>query len=107
MDLRQRYIEWQAQINLLKDRAGAGTGIGCLNNHRSEYYGRLPKRNTIAAFDQNGWLATASETGLVGLICLCWIFRDYLTKGFQKRQAVPVRAAWAGLIGVRLVRVSA
>lgn len=99
-DLRQRYIEWQATLNLLTDRAGAGTGVGCLNDHRSEYYLRLPKRNTIAAFDQNGWLATAGETGFVGLLALCWAFGRYIRRAWQQRQSLVARAALAGLVAL-------
>ena len=72
-NLRQRYIEWQAEINLLEDRTAIGTGAGCINNHRSNYYYRLPKLNTLQAFDQNGWLACGAETGVWGLVCFSWI----------------------------------
>ncbi len=71
--LRQRYIEWQAQVNLLAERTVAGTGAGCINDYRSEYYRRLPKLNTLAAFDQNGWLACGAEMGLLGLVCFAWM----------------------------------
>lgn len=76
-DVRQRYIEWQAQINLLEDRAMIGAGGGAINDYRSTYYHRLPKRNTLAAFDQNGWLATAAETGILGLAAFCWVVAHY------------------------------
>lgn len=72
-NLRQRYIEWQAEINLLAERGITGTGAGCINDYRSKFYYRLPKLNTLKAFDQNGFLAVAAETGLMGLITFCWI----------------------------------
>ncbi|HUW82169.1 MAG TPA: hypothetical protein VMZ31_05140 [Phycisphaerae bacterium] len=102
VDVRQRYIEWQAELNLLSDRAGAGAGIGCLNDHRSTYYLRLPKRNTIAEFDQNGWLATAAETGLVGLLALSWVFYHYWSRAYQLRRDFAASAALAGLIGAAI-----
>ena len=105
-DLRQRYIEWQAQMNLLKDRVATGTGAGCLNDHRSAYYLRLPKNNTIAAFDQNGWLAVASEMSLLGLICLCWIFWDFLVAGFRGRHHALVLAAWSGVVAVAIAQTA-
>jgi len=37
----------------------------------------LPKLNTLAEFDQNGWLAAAAETGVMGLLCFCWIVAEY------------------------------
>lgn len=76
-DIKQRYIEWQAEINLLEKRAAMGTGAGCINEHRSEFYYRLPKRNTLQPYDQNGWLATAAETGVLGLLCFSWIIVHY------------------------------
>ena len=96
-DVRQRYLEWQALINLMKDRSAAGTGAGCLNDRRSEYYLRLPKNNTLAAFDQNGWLAAAAEAGLPGLIALSWMFGRYPRRGWRRRHDPVTRAAWAGI----------
>ena len=77
VNLRQRYIEWQAEINLLEKRIIPGTGAGGINTHRSSFYYRLPKLNTLQPFDQNGWLACAAEIGVVGLVCLCWIVLHY------------------------------
>jgi hypothetical protein len=73
LNLRQRYIEWQAQTNLLQQRTVTGTGAGCVNTYRSSFYYRLPKLNTLKAFEQNGYLATAAETGILGFVCFCWI----------------------------------
>lgn len=78
--LKQRYIEWQAEINILKDRIIAGCGAGAVNTYRSEYYGKLPKLNTLKQFDQNGYLATAAELGLLGLVALVWVLSDYFRK---------------------------
>ena len=76
-NLKQRYIEWQAEINLLEKRTVTGTAAGCINDYRSNFYYRLPKLNTLKAFDQNGWLATGAETGILGLVCFCWIVSFY------------------------------
>ncbi len=76
-DLRQRYIEWQAEMNMLEERAVVGSGAGSVNDYRSNFYYQLPKLNTLAAFDQNGWLATAAETGVMGLLCFCWVILEY------------------------------
>ena len=77
INLRQRYIEWQAEINLLEKRSITGTGAGCVNDYRSNFYYRLPKLNTLKSFDQNGFLAVAAETGLLGLTCFIWIMVHY------------------------------
>jgi len=73
VNVRQRYIEWQAELNMLEKRTITGTAAGCINEYRSKFYYRLPKSNTLKAFDQNGYLATAAETGILGLACFCWI----------------------------------
>jgi hypothetical protein len=77
VNLKQRYIEWQAEINLLEERTITGTAAGCINDYRSNFYYRLPKLNTLKPFDQNGWLATGAETGILGLVCFCWIMLHY------------------------------
>jgi len=77
INLRQRYIEWQAEINLLEKRGITGTGAGCVNDYRSNFYYRLPKLNTLKAFDQNGFLAIGAETGLLGLAAFIWILIHY------------------------------
>lgn len=76
-NLRQRYIEWQAEINLLEKRSITAAGAGCVNDYRSKFYYRLPKLNTLKAFDQNGFTAVAAETGLLGLACFIWIIIHY------------------------------
>jgi len=77
INLKQRYIEWQAELNLLEERTITGTAAGCINDYRSNFYYRLPKLNTLKAFDQNGWLAVSAETGILGLVCFCWIIVYY------------------------------
>jgi hypothetical protein len=81
---RQRYIEWQAIVNLLEFRTAAGTGAGNINEHRSSFYYRLPKLNTLKPFDQNGWLAVSAETGIFGLVCFCWVVLHYGKAAFLK-----------------------
>ncbi len=94
VNLRQRYIEWQAELNLLEERSVAGTGPGCINEYRSSFYYRMPKLNTLKAFDQNGWLATGAETGILGLVCFCWIVVYYMRQALaQLRSARPDQAA--------------
>lgn len=83
-NLKQRYIEWQAEMNLLEERTIAGTGAGSINEFRSNYYYRLPKLNTLKAFDQNGWLATAAEAGILGLVTFCWIIVYYFGLAFRQ-----------------------
>ena len=107
VNLRQRYIEWQAEINLLRERTVTGTGAGCINDHRSKFYYRLPKLNTLKAFDQNGWLAAGAETGIAGLVCFCWIVLYYgkavlvqVVNSKHKNSPADHRFAVAGFAGI-------
>jgi MFS family permease len=106
VNLKQRYIEWQAFLNLLERRWMTGTGAGCVNDYRSAFYYRLPKLNTIKAFDQNGYLATAAETGIAGLVCFCWVLVHYgkqglyaLKKRFNRQGSMAWRIAVANIAG--------
>jgi len=83
-NLKQRYIEWQAELNLLEERAITGTAAGCINEYRSNFYYRLPKLNTLQAFDQNGWLAIGAETGIMGMVCFCWIIVYYFGLAYRQ-----------------------
>jgi hypothetical protein len=101
-NVRQRYLEWQAEMNLLEDHAVVGTGAGSINEYRSAYYRRLPKLNTLAPFDQNGWLATAAETGILGLVAFCWVAGHYgqiAWRGARK----AVQAGSANVLGKAMI----
>ena len=82
INLRQRYIEWQAELNLLEARGAAGSGAGSINDYRSKYYYKLPKLNTLEDFDQNGFLAVGAEVGIIGLVCFIWILIYYGRQSF-------------------------
>lgn len=103
VDLRQRYIEWQAELNLFQEKPVTGTGLGCVNEYRSMFYGRLPKLNTLQPFDRNGWLLIAAETGIFGLVAFIWMIARALRKTWQaSRSSGPQRhlaaAAFASLV---------
>jgi len=116
VNLKQRYIEWQAEINLLEERSISGTGAGCINEYRSNFYYRLPKLNTLQAFDLNGWLATSAETGILGLVFFSWIVLYYgklalfqIARPKQKVSADKlsafVKANFVGLIAACIANV--
>ncbi len=109
-NLRQRYIEWQAEINLLEKRGIIGTGAGSINDYRSHFYYRLPKLNTLKAFDQNGFLAVGAEIGLLGLLMFLWILvhhsqlliDTFKTINHKQRHPlapmlIPVCASWISM----------
>ena len=89
VNLKQRYIEWQAELNLLENYTATGTGAGCINEYRSKFYHRLPKTNAIKPFDQNGWLTTAAETGVLGLVCFCWLMLGHLRLAARQMAEYP------------------
>ena len=110
INLRQRYIEWQAEANMLEKRGVIGTGAGSVNDYRSHFYYRLPKLNTLKPFDQNGYLAVAAEIGLFGFLMLGWIFATYSKRLRETLQVVrhnpkdlgisfviPIFGAWISL----------
>jgi hypothetical protein len=106
-NLRQRYIEWQAEINLLEQRAIAGAGAGSINDYRSAFYLRLPKLNTLQPFDLNGWLSVGAETGIVGLMCFCWIVVHHFRLAHARVRSASaegrpdmLRLAAAGMAGL-------
>ncbi len=113
--VRQRYIQWQAFINLLEDRTVTGTGAGCVNEYRSAYYGRLPKLNTLAPFDENGYLVVADEGGMFALACLGWIIVQHVAAAWRRarrawrrgdrRELRESLAAWAAMAGACLANV--
>jgi len=112
---RQRYIQWQAFLNLLEDRTVTGTGAGCVNEYRSAYYGRLPKLNTLAPFDENGYLAAADEGGVFALACLGWIIVQHVSAAWRRVRRASWRgdrrelreslSAWAAMVGACLANV--
>ena len=106
-NLKQRYIEWQAELNLMEERTVTGTAAGCINVYRSNYYYRLPKLNTLKAFDQNGWLAAGAELGIFGLVCFSWIIVYYFRLAYRHLDGVSrlnrpaaYRFAAAGFTGL-------
>jgi len=110
INLRHRYIEWQAEANMLEKRGVIGTGAGSINDYRSHFYYRLPKLNTLKAFDQNGLLAVSAEIGLFGFLMLVWVFTAYSQRLMETLQiarhnpkdlgtsfVVPIFASWISL----------
>jgi len=107
--IKQRYIEWQAELNMLEDKTILGSGTGCINEYRSKYYYRLPKLNTLNEYDYNGWLLVAGECGVLGLVCFMWIFQYNFYSLWKKLSSVHKRsidteqrilyACFAGTVG--------
>jgi len=102
INLKQRYIEWQADINLIEERSITGSGAGCINEYRSNFYYRLPKLNTLKPFDQNGWLTVAAETGILGFVCFCWVIISYGKRALYQITAID----WNNFVTINRVAVA-
>lgn len=74
VDISQRYLEWFASLNMLSDNPVFGVGAGNYQARIGQYFGLLPKLDTLEYDAQNGWLLMASTTGLAGLFMVGWLF---------------------------------
>jgi Na+-driven multidrug efflux pump len=102
-------------IQIIFGAIGVGTGVGCLNSYRSSGYGRLPKLNTLEAFDQNGWLLIAAETGILALVFFVQGIVHYAQLGYRQIRVGHdesntgrwrcATAALAGLVGASVANV--
>jgi O-antigen ligase len=71
--VRQRFLEWQAALNMLGGSPLLGIGPGRYQEKVGAHYYGLPKLNTREPDTQNGFLVLASTTGFVGLTTFLWI----------------------------------
>jgi hypothetical protein len=71
--IKQRYMEWQAALNMFVKQPLIGFGAGNYQNYIGNHYGILPKVNTMEPNSDNLYLVIASTTGLFGLSALIWI----------------------------------
>ncbi len=76
--IKNRYLEMQAAINMLKENILFGVGLGNYQNHIGTYYNELPKVNTMEPKQNNGYLIIAATTGLFGIAALLFIFLSAL-----------------------------
>lgn len=76
--INQRFLEWQAALNILTDKPFLGVGIGNYQREIGYYYRFLPKLNTMEPDSQNGYLIIAFTMGLAGLGAFLWIIFHFL-----------------------------
>ncbi len=75
-NIKNRYLEMQASINLISDNALLGIGSGNYQNHIGSYFNKFPKINTAEPGQNNGYLIIGATTGFLGLFALVWLFYD-------------------------------
>lgn len=71
--LSQRLLEWQAGLNVLRDRPLFGVGVGNYQREIGHYYLTAPKLNTMEPDSQSGYLEILFTTGIAGLSAFAWI----------------------------------
>lgn len=72
--IKNRYIEMQASLNLLSENTLLGVGLGNFQNQIGTFYKDLPKVNTAEINQNSGYLIVASTMGILGLSALLWLF---------------------------------
>ena len=100
--IKQRYLEWQAALNMMQAHPFLGVGLGNYQHNIGPYYGDLPKINTAEPNQDNGYLIIASTTGFLGLIMLTWIFIYCIQKSYHaliSSEKSYNRSMSAGILG--------
>lgn len=100
-DISQRYLEWVASLNMLSDNPVFGVGAGNYQARIGEYFGVLPKFDTLEYDAQNGWLVMAATTGLAGLFMLGGLFAGGIKASWQrfaKETDIETGALLAGIV---------
>ena len=72
--IKNRYLEMQASLNMIAQKPLTGAGLGNYQNGIGSCYAELPKVNTAEPNQHNGYLIIASTTGILGLSGLLWLF---------------------------------
>jgi O-antigen ligase len=79
-NIKSRYLEMQASLNLLAENTSLGMGLGNFQNNIGKYYSGFPKVNTAQPNEDNCYLIIASTSGILGLAAFLWIFLASLQK---------------------------
>lgn len=72
-NIKQRYLEWYATLNMVSEQPVIGFGAGQYQDFVGSKYGTLIKVNTMEPNCDNSYLVTASTLGILGLSALLWI----------------------------------
>ncbi len=84
--IKNRYLEMQASMNVISENALLGIGMGNYQNNIGTSFHELPKVNTAEPNQNNTYLLIATTMGLLGLAALIWILLHSLisTRTFYK-----------------------
>jgi O-antigen ligase len=100
-NIKSRYLEMQASLNLLAENTALGMGLGNYQNNIGKYYNGFPKVNTAQPNEDNGYLVIASTSGILGLAAFLWIFLQaiqYCRTAWQSGNGMQKALFW-GLLG--------
>lgn len=85
-NIKNRYLEMQAALNLISENTLLGIGLGNYQNQIGTYFKELPKVNTAEPNQNNTYLIVASTTGILGLTFFIWIIFFLIRKQFTNIQ---------------------
>lgn len=103
-EVRPRYTEWQAAMEMIREHPWLGVGIGNYQANVGRYYGILPSPPSKAEPDsQNLYLVIAATMGLPGLLAYWGLLLTFIVRaaaafwcGSEERWT---RGTAAGLLG--------
>ncbi len=79
-NIKNRYIEMLASLNMMAENTLIGIGAGNFQNHIGSYYFKLPKINTAEPGQNNGYLIIGSTIGFFGLVTVVWLLYEMLNR---------------------------
>jgi hypothetical protein len=91
-EIGQRWIEAYAAVSVVSRFPLLGLGPGNYQDHIGEYYGTLPKDNTMAAGSQVGYAVVAASMGLLGLAAVLYWFAQLAAWMLEARPPAYVLA---------------
>jgi hypothetical protein len=96
-EVRQRYIEAQAALNLMGDNFLLGVGPANYQLNIGSFYHFYPKSNTIERDTQSGYLVLGTTTGFLGLLMLCAIYASLLAPEPRLKRDSPLYSTHMGI----------
>ncbi|MCX5769602.1 MAG: hypothetical protein NTZ09_04935 [Candidatus Hydrogenedentes bacterium] len=92
-EIGQRWLEAYAAVSVVSRFPLLGLGPGNYQQHIGEYYGTMPKDNTMAAGSQVGYAVVVASMGLLGLAGLLYWFAQLAVWMIEARPPAYVLAA--------------
>jgi hypothetical protein len=81
--IKNRYLEMQADVNLMSEFSLTGIGLGNYQDYISAFFKGFPKVNTSEPNQHNTYLVIGSSMGLLGLAALFYMLCGFVKKSFS------------------------